>query len=69
MRVILCASSRRTAGFITVVKGFITGRCRSVFVDKPFAVSTDDAQHMLMQAAESGTRIFTSSAFRYADDW
>jgi len=45
----------------------VTGCCRSVFVDKPFAVSTDDAQHMLMRAAENGTRIFTSSAFRYAD--
>jgi len=45
----------------------VTSSNRSVFVDKPFAVSTDDAQHMLMRAAENGTRIFTSSAFRYAD--
>jgi predicted dehydrogenase len=45
----------------------VAGRCRSVFVDKPFAVSTEDAQRMLMQSEKTGTRIFTTSAFRYAD--
>jgi predicted dehydrogenase len=40
---------------------------RSVFVDKPFAVSLDDANHMFIQAARTGTRVFASSAFRYAD--
>jgi len=46
----------------------VTGCSRSVFVDKPFAVSPADAQHMFMLAAETGTRVFASSAFRYADD-
>jgi predicted dehydrogenase len=40
---------------------------KSVFVDKPFAVSLDDAHQMFKQAAKTGTRIFASSAFRYAD--
>jgi len=45
----------------------VAGRCRSAFVDKPFAVSTEDAQHMFTHADRTGTRIFTTSAFRYAD--
>jgi predicted dehydrogenase len=45
----------------------VTSSNRSVFVDKPFAVSLDDAHHMFMEAAKTGTRIFASSAFRYAD--
>jgi predicted dehydrogenase len=45
----------------------VAGRCRSVFVDKPFAVSSADAQAMMELAAEKGTRVFASSAFRYAD--
>jgi len=40
---------------------------KSVFVDKPFAVSLDDAHQIFMQATKTGTRIFASSAFRYAD--
>ena len=45
----------------------VTRSNRSVFVDKPFAVSLDDAHNMFTQAAKNGTRIFASSAFRYAD--
>ena len=40
---------------------------KPVFMDKPFAVSLDDAHQIFMQAAKTGTRIFGSSAFRYAD--
>jgi predicted dehydrogenase len=45
----------------------VAGRCSSVFVDKPFGISTDDALGMFTDADRSGTHIFTSSAFRYAD--
>jgi predicted dehydrogenase len=45
----------------------VAGRSRRIFVDKPFAVSTADAQDMFTLAAETGTRVFASSAFRYAD--
>jgi predicted dehydrogenase len=45
----------------------VSGCGRSVFVDKPFAVSLHDAQYMFTVAAESSTRVFASSAFRYAD--
>ena len=46
----------------------VAGRSRRIFVDKPFAVSTADAQDMFTLAAETGTRVFATSAFRYADD-
>jgi predicted dehydrogenase len=45
----------------------VAGRGKPVFVDKPFAVSASDAQDMVALAAESRTRVFASSAFRYAD--
>jgi predicted dehydrogenase len=45
----------------------VAGRCNSVFVDKPFAVSTEDAQQIFMHAEKTGTHVFTTSAFRYAD--
>ena len=45
----------------------VAGRGKPVFVDKPFAVSASDAQDMFTIAAETGTEIFASSAFRYAD--
>jgi predicted dehydrogenase len=45
----------------------VAGLGKPVFVDKPFAVSASDAQDMVTLAAESGTRVFASSAFRYAD--
>jgi predicted dehydrogenase len=45
----------------------VAGRGKPVFVDKPFAVSVSDAQDMVALAAKSGTRVFASSAFRYAD--
>jgi predicted dehydrogenase len=45
----------------------VAGRCPAVFVDKPLAVSFADAQAMMTLAAEKGTRVFASSAFRYAD--
>jgi len=45
----------------------VAGRCHAVFVDKPFAVSVADAKAMMALATEKGTRVFASSAFRYAD--
>lgn len=45
----------------------VAGRGKPVFVDKPFAVSLTDAQALFQIAADTGTRIFASSAFRYAD--
>ena len=45
----------------------VAGRGKPVFVDKPFAVSASDAKEMFTLAAETGTRVFASSAFRYAD--
>jgi predicted dehydrogenase len=45
----------------------VAGRGRAVFVDKPFAVSCADAQKIFEIATETGTRVFASSAFRYAD--
>jgi len=45
----------------------VAGRGKPVFIDKPFAVSASDAQDMFTLAAETGTRVFASSAFRYAD--
>jgi predicted dehydrogenase len=45
----------------------VAGRGRAVFVDKPFAVSLADAEQIFALAAETGTRVFASSAFRYAD--
>jgi len=36
-------------------------------LDKPFAVSASHARDMFTLAAETGTRVFASSAFRYAD--
>jgi len=46
----------------------VAGYGRPVFIDKPFAVSASDAQDMFTLAVDSGTRVFASSAFRYADD-
>lgn len=45
----------------------VAGRQKPVFMDKPFAVSTADAQEIFAIAAETNTRVFASSAFRYAD--
>lgn len=45
----------------------VAERCRAVFIDKPFAISTSDARRMFAAAESTGTRIFTTSAFRYAD--
>jgi len=45
----------------------VAGSGKPVFIDKPFAVSSSDAQNMFTLAAESSTRVFASSAFRYAD--
>jgi predicted dehydrogenase len=45
----------------------VAGCGKPVFIDKPFAVSASDAQDMFTLAAETGTRVFASSAFRYAD--
>jgi predicted dehydrogenase len=45
----------------------VAGHKKPVFMDKPFAVSTADAQEMFAIAADTKTRVFASSAFRYAD--
>ena len=45
----------------------VAGYGKPVFLDKPFAVSASDAQDMFTLAAETSTRVFASSAFRYAD--
>jgi predicted dehydrogenase len=45
----------------------VAGHGVPVFVDKPFAISTADAQEMFAIAAQTNTRVFASSAFRYAD--
>jgi predicted dehydrogenase len=45
----------------------VAGRGKPVFIDKPFAVSATDAQDILTVASQTGTRVFASSAFRYAD--
>jgi predicted dehydrogenase len=45
----------------------VAGRGRPVFIDKPLAVSLTDAEQIYAIAAETGTRLFASSAFRYAD--
>ncbi len=45
----------------------VAGHGKPVFVDKPFAVSASDAMEVFTLAAETGTRVFASSAFRYAD--
>lgn len=45
----------------------VAGRGRPVFVDKPFAISAADAEETFKVAAETGTLVFASSGFRYAD--
>ena len=40
---------------------------KPVFVDKPFAILVRDAQEIFAISKETGTRVFGSSAFRYAD--
>jgi predicted dehydrogenase len=45
----------------------VAGYGKPVFLDKPCAVSASDAQEMFSLAAETGARVFASSAFRYAD--
>jgi predicted dehydrogenase len=45
----------------------VAGYGKPVFLDKPFAVSTSDAQEMFALSADTGARVFASSAFRYAD--
>jgi len=45
----------------------VAGSGKPVFIDKPFAVSSSDAQNIFTLAAETRTRVFASSAFRYAD--
>lgn len=45
----------------------VAGRGKPVFIDKPFAVSTADADAMLRTADASGTTFLACSAFRYAD--
>ena len=45
----------------------VVGRGKPVFVDKPFAISADDAEEIFKIAADTGTHVFASSGFRYAD--
>jgi predicted dehydrogenase len=45
----------------------VAGHGKPVFVDKPFAISGDDAQEIFKIAADTGTHVFASSGFRYAD--
>ena len=45
----------------------IAGRGKPVFIDKPFAISAADAELMFRIAGETGTKFFSSSAYRYAD--
>jgi len=40
---------------------------KPTFIDKPFAISVEQAEKMLDCAAVHGVRLFASSAFRYAD--
>jgi predicted dehydrogenase len=45
----------------------IAGRGKPVFIDKPFAISTSDADEICRIARETNTRFFASSVYRYAD--
>ncbi|MEO8114126.1 MAG: Gfo/Idh/MocA family oxidoreductase [Phenylobacterium sp.] len=45
----------------------VAGRGKPVFIDKPLAVSLGDAQRIYALAHETNTKIFATSAFRYAD--
>src|SRR5262249_22731968 len=45
----------------------VAGRAKSVFIDKPLAISSADAEQIYAIAAETGTKLFASSIFRYAD--
>jgi predicted dehydrogenase len=45
----------------------VAGRAKSVFIDKPLAISSADAQQIYAVAAETGTKLFASSSYRYAD--
>jgi predicted dehydrogenase len=45
----------------------VAGRNRPIFIDKPLAISSADAEQIYAIARETGTRVFASSAFRYAD--
>ena len=60
---ILSADGRTHPGLFRSV----AGRGKPVFVDKPFAISLADARMMFDLARETGTKVFASSAFRYAD--
>ena len=45
----------------------VAGRGKPVFIDKPFAISTSDAARIFALAKATDTKVFASSAFRYAD--
>jgi predicted dehydrogenase len=60
---ILASDGRTHPGLLRSVVGY----GKPVFLDKPFAISASDAQDMFTLVAETGTRVFASSAFRYAD--
>jgi predicted dehydrogenase len=46
----------------------IANHGKPVFVDKPFAITTQGAKMIYSIAKEYGTQVFSSSAFRYADN-
>jgi predicted dehydrogenase len=45
----------------------VAGRGKRVFIDKPLAVSSADAERIYALARETKTKVFATSAFRYAD--
>jgi predicted dehydrogenase len=45
----------------------VAGRGKPVFIDKPLAISSADAERIYALARETKTKIFATSAFRYAD--
>jgi predicted dehydrogenase len=45
----------------------VAGRGRPVFIDKPLAISLADVKQIYAIAASTGTELFASSAYRYAD--
>jgi predicted dehydrogenase len=47
--------------------GSVAGLNRPVFIDKPLAISSADAKQIYAVAASTGTKLFASSAYRYAD--
>ena len=45
----------------------VADRGKPIFIDKPFAISTVEAELIYARAEETGAKLFASSAYRYAD--